>query len=67
MVGNRDGVALDNDIKSRVPVIASGRQRDVRVAPQVNGLLLVVAGTEVQRLPDPDRDQRGDVRPSVRA
>jgi len=47
IVGDLNGVALDDDVQSCVPLVAAGRQDHVRVDPQVDGLLLGEAGAEV--------------------
>src|SRR5271170_7257839 len=47
LVGDPDGVALDDHIEPGVPLVAAGRQHHVRVGPQVDGLLLTGAGGEV--------------------
>jgi len=65
VVGDLDGVALDDDVQAAVPVIAPGGEGDVRVRAQVDGLLFGGAGAEVEGAVEPDGRERGDVRPSV--
>src|SRR5215469_7211697 len=67
IVGDRHGIALDDDVEPFVPGAASGGEDDVRVDAQVAGLLLGVAGGEVDGVVEPYRDQRGDMRPAVAA
>src|SRR5688500_6665239 len=61
VVRDLNGVALDDHVEPVVPAVAAGRQDHVRVGAQVDGLLLGVAGAEVEGAVEPDRDERGDV------
>src|SRR5689334_24797669 len=47
LVGDLDGVALGYHVEPLVPPGAAGQQQHVRVAAQVDGLLLALAGAEV--------------------
>src|SRR5262249_42793556 len=67
LVGDRDRVTLHHDIEPLVPGVASGAEDHVPVAAQVDGLLLLCAGTEVQRIAVPYGHERGHVRPAVGA
>src|SRR5579863_9475879 len=65
--GHANRFALDRDVEASVPVVTTREQDHARVVLQVHDLLLIVAGTEVQGLPVPHRDQWCDVRSSIRA
>src|SRR5260221_11543370 len=65
VVGDLNGVALDHDVQPVLPVVAAGYEDHVRVAAQVDRLLLARAGGEVNGAVEPDGNQRRDVRPSV--
>jgi hypothetical protein len=60
-----DGVALNHDVYSCVPVIAAGCQNYVRIATQVDTLLLGRAGAEVDGFVEPDGNERRNVRPTI--
>lgn len=47
-VGDSLGATFDDDVNSRVPLVRSGRQSDIRVGRKVERLLLLAAGAEVQ-------------------
>src|ERR1700733_11113253 len=64
-VGDAARVALDNHVEAALPVVGARGQRDARVAGEVVRLLLVWPRGEVQRVVEPDRDERGNVRPAV--
>src|SRR5215467_2780856 len=64
-VGDLDRVSFDHDVKPRVPVVSPGQQDHVRVAPEVDRLLLGGAGAEVDGAVGPHGHERGDVRPAV--
>src|ERR1700735_2529045 len=64
-VGDAGRLALDNHVEAALPVVGASGQGDVRVAGEVARLLLAGAGSEVQRVVEPDGDQRSDVRPAV--
>ena len=65
LVADLDGVALHHHVQAALPAVAPGGQDYVRAGRQVAGFLLGGPGAEVQRLVQPHRDQRGDVRPAV--
>src|SRR5487761_1408014 len=65
IVGELDGVTLDDDVQPCVPVVAASRQDHVRVAAQVDGLLLGSAGAEADGAVEPHGDERGHVRSAV--
>ena len=65
IVRDLDGVAPDHDVQSGVPLVAAGGQGDMRVGPEVDGLLLSGTGAEVEGPIGPDRNQRRDVRPAA--
>jgi hypothetical protein len=67
LVAHLNGVAFDDQIEALPEVVAAGRQDAMRVALDVPLLLLTLAGAEVQRAIEPDRDKGCDVRSSVRA
>src|SRR5689334_2287622 len=48
LVGDLDGVALGYHVEPLIPPGAAGQQQHVRVAAQVDGLLLALAGAEVE-------------------
>jgi hypothetical protein len=60
-----DGVALDNDVDSSVPLIATCRQNDVWVSAQVKRLLFSGTGAEVDRAVEPNGDERSNVWSSI--
>src|SRR5271165_3800100 len=65
IVGHPYGVAFGHHVEPLVPPVAAGQQQHVRVAAQVDGLLLAVAGAEVERSVQPHGHQRGEVGPAV--
>src|SRR4051812_43952270 len=64
-VGDAGRLALDNHVEAALPVVGPSGQRDARVAGEVERLLLVLARGEVQRVVEPDGDERSDVGPAV--
>src|SRR5215471_21849397 len=65
VVGEPDGVALDHHVQALVPAVAAGSQDHVRVALEVDGLLLGAAGGEVDGPLEPHGNERGDMGPAV--
>src|SRR6266516_4747799 len=61
VVGEPDGVAHDHHVQPFVPAVAAGDQDHVRVALEVDGLLLGAAGGEVDGPVEPHGNERGDV------
>src|SRR3954447_3738828 len=66
-VGDTRRLALHDHVEAALPVVGAGGQRDARVAGEVARLLLVRARAEVQRIVEPDGDERGDVRAAIAA
>src|SRR5580704_12037860 len=66
-VGDAGRLALDDNIEAALPIVGASGQRDARVAGEVARLLLVRACGEVQRVVEPDGDERSDVWPAVGA
>src|SRR4030088_1583738 len=64
-VGDAGRLALDDHVEAALPVVSASGRRDARIAGEVARLLLVRACGEVQRVVEPDGDERGDVRPAV--
>src|SRR5215510_5282627 len=60
-----DGVALNHDVYSCVPVVAAGCQNYVRIATQVERLSLRSDGAEVDGFVEPDGNERSNVRPTI--
>src|SRR5512132_190305 len=65
LVADLNGVAFDDEVEALPEVVAAGREDAMRVALDVPLLLLALAGAEVKRAIEPDRDERCDVRSSV--
>jgi hypothetical protein len=65
VVGDHDGVALDHDIQPAVPVVAPSRQSHVRVAAQIDRLLLGAPRAEVKGSIEPHGGEWRDVGASV--
>ena len=61
------GVAFDNEVESLAEGVASRCKHDAGVTREVLVLALAFTGTEMQRAIEPDGDQGGDMRSSVRA
>src|SRR5690348_4173829 len=57
-VSDAGRLALDDHVEAALPVIGARGQRDARVAGEVARLLLVRARGEVQRVVEPDGDER---------
>src|SRR5829696_610738 len=57
--------AFHDDVQPGPEPVGAGGEDDPGIVLQVPGLLLGVAGAEVQRTVEPDRRQRGHVRPAV--
>ena len=57
-VGDAGRLALDDHVETALPFVGASGQRDVRVAGEVARLLLVGACGEVQRVVEPDGDER---------
>src|SRR5262245_51009321 len=60
-----DGVALNHDVYSCVPVVAAGCQNYVWIATQIDRFLLRRASAEVNRFVEPDGNERSNVRPTI--
>ena len=65
IISDLDRVALDHDVESFFPVVASGRQNHVRVPTQVHGLLFSSAGGKVESAIKPHGNQWRDVGATV--
>lgn len=65
IVRDRHGRALDHHVESAGPSVAAAREHHVRIGTQVDGLLLRLTGREVDRVVEPHRDKRTDVRSAV--
>ena len=61
----QDRDAFDRDVQTALPGIAAGGQDDVLVPPQIDRLLLLAPGAEMQRVVEPDRDEGADIRSTV--
>jgi hypothetical protein len=66
-VGDLLGAPFDDNVDAGVPRVRSRGQSDVRVGREVERLLLLGAGAEVQRAVVPDGDQWRDVRAAIGA
>jgi len=60
-----DGVALNHDVYSCVPVVAASCQNYVRIPIQVDRLLLGCVGAEVDGFVELDSNERSNVRPTI--
>src|SRR6185437_4565591 len=65
LVGDLDRVTFDDHVQPPVPGVAPGAEDHMPVAAQVDGLLLVGAGAEVQGAVGPHGDQWRHVRTAV--
>src|ERR1700730_5402601 len=66
LVAYLGGRTLDHQVDTVIECVAAGREDAGRVLRQVPGLAFGGTGAEVQRTVQPDSQQRGDVRASVR-
>lgn len=67
LISRQPGVTLKNDVNAVIPVAATGRENDVRVGAQVDCLLLIGPGREMQFFTHPHRHEWRDVGSSVGA
>src|SRR5262245_43067267 len=48
VIGDLNGITLDDDVEALIPLVATGHEHDVAIGPQVDSLLLVRTGAEVK-------------------
>jgi hypothetical protein len=65
LVRDLDGVTLDHNVKPPFPLVAAGREEHVPIASQVDGLLFVRAGGEVDGILQPNGHEGRDVGATV--